>query len=330
MAEVYINSSSPITHQIFWNGIASDVDSALPIVKIYDITEDVLVSPPINPSTILATITSTKDETNVGLYSVQVPYNLTSRNRTLKFRWEYIVSGTPVVKEHEVFVVTPYTDLTQSAEELGLSIDNTDPNFVSYKELKLAEKYARKIIEDYTGQEFYLYEDVFTILGSDSDILPLPYKLHTLHSLYSNDILLIDNLASPAVNNWNYDTQVSETGFGIRVNRATMLDNTVYTANGMVPPSINDTYYGVFRNNVAYKVSGRFGWEKVPDNVELACIELMKDYFAKDKIWKNKYIKNIQTFDWQFEYDGGATRGTGNLYADQLLSSYILSNMVVI
>jgi hypothetical protein len=37
-----------------------------------------------------------------------------------------------------------------------------------------------------------------------------------------------------------------------------------------------------FSLELPYKVQGRFGWEKVPDEVELAAIELMKDYFAKD------------------------------------------------
>jgi hypothetical protein len=328
MAEVYLNSSSPVTHQIFWQGSASDVDSTLPTVRIYDITGDPLVVPAISPSTILATLTSIKDETNVGLYYINIPYSLTSRNRTLKLEWQYVVGGVTVTKAHNVFVVTPYTDLTQSSEELGLSIDNTDPNYVSYKELKAAEKYARKIIEDYTGQEFYPADDTFTVYGSGSDVLPLPYKINTLHQLYVNDYLLIDNLNN--INNWNYDTQISESGFAIRINKASMLDNTVYTANGMVPPSVTDYSYGVFKNNATYKVYGRFGWDRVPDNVELACIELMRDYFAKDKIWKNKYIKNIQTFDWQFEYSDGATSGTGNLYADQLLAPYVITNMVVV
>jgi hypothetical protein len=30
--------------------------------------------------------------------------------------------------------------------------------------------------------------------------------------------------------------EISESGYGIRINRAGMLDNTVYVANGMVPP----------------------------------------------------------------------------------------------
>jgi hypothetical protein len=98
----------------------------------------------------------------------------------------------------------------------------------------------------------------------------------------------------------------------------------------MVPPPINDNYNGVFSNGSTYRVQGRFGWEEVPDEVDLACIELMKDYFSKDKVWRNKYMKSIQTFDWRFEYNSGTYSGTGNLYADQLLLPYVINKMVVI
>jgi hypothetical protein len=56
----------------------------------------------------------------------------------------------------------------------------------------------------------------------------------------------------------------------------------------------------------------------------------MKDYFSKDKVWRNKYMKSIKTFDWQFEYNSAVYSGTGNLYADQLLAPYVINKMVVI
>ena len=109
-----------------------------------------------------------------------------------------------------------------------------------------------------------------------------------------------------------------------------MLDNTVYTANGMVPPSINDTYGGVFKNGSVYKIQGVYGWDVVPDEVNEACIYLMRDYFSKDKTWREKYLHSVQSFDWHFEYNTGAFIGTGNLYVDQILLPYVLTQMVVI
>jgi len=56
----------------------------------------------------------------------------------------------------------------------------------------------------------------------------------------------------------------------------------------------------------------------------------MKDYFAKDTVWRNKYIKNISTFDWDFEYTSEAYAGTGNAYADRLLADYVMVSKVEI
>jgi hypothetical protein len=325
MAEILINSQSPITHKVFWNGDVANADS-LPTVALYDVTLDPTITPAISPTSLLTTLTSALDENNPGTYVVNVPYEYTDRNRTLRLKWNYTVGGTLVKKEDEVYVVTPYVDFNH-AQDIGLSTDSSDPNYKSYKELLMAEKYARKQVEQYTGQKFYSYDDIYVVYGHQSDILPLPARIEEIYSLYAKDILLLDNIEE--INNWNYSVVLSETAYGIRINRANMLDNTVYTANGMVPPSIHDSS-GIFQSGIPYRVYGRFGWEKVPDNVELAAIELMKDYFSKDTMWRNKYVKNISTFDWDFEYTGDAYTGTGNAYADNLLADYVLTTRVEI
>jgi len=325
--EILVDSNAPITHKVFWQGQLTDSD-ALPVVKVYDITEDPAITPAINPGTVLATLTPVKSEVDTGTYNLYLPFDYSNRQKQLRLEWTYRVNGQDARKEHKIFVQTPYTDMSQAIDALGLGSDYSDPNSKSYTELCNAERYARKLIEAYTGQQFYLYDDVQIAYGSGSDILPLPYKLSELHELYQNDILLLDTIND--IDNWNYNTIISESGFGIRINRANMLDNTVYTANGMVPPPINDTYNGVFANGSTYRIQGKFGWEEVPDEVDLACIELMKDYFSKDKIWRNKYMKSIKTFDWQFEYNSGTYSGTGNLYADQILLPYVINKMVVV
>jgi hypothetical protein len=327
MAEILKNSNSPVYHQVFWRGNVVDADN-LPTVEIYDITETPEEENP-GLTILLDTITAEKDETNVGLYAAHIPLPYTSNTGTLRLVWNYEVDSEEFTYRHDVFVVTPYADLYQSAYMLGVSTDPSDPNYKSFSELAAAERYARQRIEDYTGQQFYLYSDIHRVMGTGSDTLPLPDRLHTIHKLYLNDIVLIDNTAYPAVNNWGYNVQVSETGFGIRVNRAEMLDNTVYIANGMVPPTIHDGQ-GVFKNGAMYEVQGKFGWKKVPDKVELAAIELMKDFFAKDNTWKNQYISTIQTFDWQFEYSPEVFMGTGNAYADRLLSDFIVNKASLI
>lgn len=328
MAEVYVNSQAPVKFKIYWEGQLLNADGAV-FVDIYDITGDPAVQPAIDQNDpIMEDVLATKSEVDPGSYELNIPFELTNRNKNLKLIWKYVIPG---YGDHEyttyVEVVTPYAAIAEILDDLGFSADPSDPNYKSYHELIMAEKYARKIIENHTGQQFYLYDDVQIAYGSGSDTLPLPYKLSSLHELYANDILLVDNINNQ--NNWTYTPLISETGFGLRVDRSALLDNTVYVANGLVPPTINDSY-GVFLDKVKYKVAGKYGWSEVPDNVQQACIQLAGDYFAKDKVWTNKYVKSISTFDWDFEYSSDAYKGTGNAYADQLLYPYILSSMVVI
>ncbi len=325
--EIIVGTNSPVKQRVFWKGGIAQADS-LPTVKFYDVTNDPSIEPSINPNTLLLTQTAEEAETDRGVYLVYPPISLTDRPRTLRLVWEYKVDEESVTKEHLLDVVKPYVDLTNAADALGFGFDQSDPNYKTFVDLAAAERYARKLIESYTGQEFYLYDDVNVIYATGSEILPLPHKINEIHSIHLNDILLIDRINN--IDNWNIPVEISSSGFGIKVNKSGLLDNVVYTANGMVPPSINDYNNGSFVNGGAYRIEGRYGWDQVPHEVELATIELMKDFFSKDKDWRNKYLKSIQTFDWQFEYDTATFSGTGNNYADQLLSGYVLSTMVLI
>lgn len=327
MAEVLKNTNSPIYHQVFWKGDVRDADS-LPVVKLYDITDDPF-STSESPQYYLLDINSEKDETNMGLYFITIPMLYSSNNATIRAVWQYEIDGEEVEYKHDTFIVTPYADLYQASVSLGISTDPSDPSYKSYKELAAAERYARKKIEDYTGQKFYLYNDTVRLFGQDSDALTLNQRIVNIRKIYMDDILMVDNTTTPKVNNWGYSVQISESDFGIRINRSQLLDNTVYVANGMIPPSIHDNV-GVFKDTSAYEIQAQFGWQKVPDEVELASIELIKDFFSKDNLWKNQYIKNIQTFDWQFEYSSDVFAGTGNSYADKLLSNYVIDKATII
>lgn len=329
MAEVYKDSFAPAKLKIFWAGQNADPDGDV-VVDIYDVTQDPAILPAVNPAMAVATdIVAIKSETDPGSYDINIPFNLTNRNKNLKLKWSYSINGEDIQYDTYVDVVTPYAPISEIAEDLGLSSDPSDPNYKSYHELVMAEKYARKVIEAHTGQQFYLYDDVQLAYGSGSDILPLPFKLNSLHELYANDVLLVDTINNK--NNWIYVPEISETGFGLKVDRTQVIDNTVYTSNGLIPPNVNSYYSsGSFIDSVRYKVAGKFGWEEVPDNVEQACIQLVGDYFSKDKTWTNKYVKSISTFDWNFQYSSDVYKGTGNAYADQLLYPYVLTTMVVI
>lgn len=329
MAEVYVNTTTPVKTKTVYAG--EFVDLSLPMnVDIYDITEDPLIDPPINPTIPIAqNIPGQKLETDPGSYYINIPYTITVRPRKLKVHWKYSINGLDHSHYTNVDVVRPYCNINEAVEDLNISTDSSDPNYKSYHELQMAEKYARKLIEEFTGQEFYLYDDTIIVYGDGSDILTLPTRIDTVYQLYANDILLVDDIEK--INNWGLTPMVSETGFGVRINRANLVDNTVYVANGMIPPSVNDINLStIFANNVRYKVVARFGWKSVPDEVEQACIQLMGHYFAKDRMWADRYLKNISTFDWDFEYSDEVYKGTGCAYADKLLGEFVLSSTMLI
>lgn len=314
--ELLVGTNSPVNLRVFWRGECIDADLTPAVsANIYDVTED----PDGVEGPLVATVTAEKRESDPGSYDLFLPFSLTQNQKELRIVWKYYINGVQMNKSHSLYIVTPYIDLGQAVNEIGISSDYSDPNSKTFDEILAAERYARKQIETFTGQIFRLYEDTYNVYATGSDVIPLPQKIHRLNTLHANDVLLIDN--EHEINNWGYTVQVSESRFGLKVNRSTMLDNTVYVANGMV---------NAFANGSVYTVSGVFGWPEVPHDVEIACVELMKDYFAKDRSWRNKYIKNISTFDWKFEYNDATFAGTGNNYVDQLLSQYVLSGMAVV
>jgi len=326
MAEIYKDQTSPVKTKIFWAGEIIDADADV-IATVYDITEDNTVSPTVDPAVPLIEITATKLETDAGTYQIVIPLEYCKRNRKFKIVWSYEIDGDEGSHSYYIDVVTPYANMADIWEDLNLGTDPSDPNYKSYHEIQMAEKYARKLIESFTAQFFYLYDETQIVYGFGADILPLPFKAYEIHELYENDVLLVDNIND--VNNWLYSPIISESGYGIRVNRQDLMDNLIYTSNGLIPPSYLDYGGGgAFKKDYRYSVAGRFGWSSVPDNVEEACIILIKQFFEKDTAWRNKYVKNISAFDWKFEYMEDAHRGTGNLYADQLLLPYVITGMV--
>ena len=327
MAEIYKYSNTPISTKLFVNGNAISASGQV-TVSFYDITEDPLVFPPIDKNSVIVSLNAIESEVDVGVYIAYLPIQHASRDRKFKLEWVYSYNSQTFYHITYLDVVTPYVSIQEAIEDLNLGSDANDPNHKTYHEIRMAEKYARKMVEYYTGQKFYLFDDKFTIMGNDSDTLPLPRKIHTLHTLHQNDQLWIDNLND--INYLGYSIEPTTSGFGIKVNQSTLLDGDVYIANGMVPPSINDASPNIFKREKHYDVYARFGWNTVPDEVEQATIEIIRSYFSKDRLWKDRYVNKISTTDWNFQFASDAFSGTGSAYADKLLLDYVVTQMVVV
>ena len=159
--EIYVGSTNPVKHKIFWRGEATDADSN-PTVAVYDVSNDPETT--INPLTPLYSgLTTQKSETDIGVYSLNLPVDATYKARDFRLVWSYNVQGNFQSRQHKLFVVQPYADHAQVYDYLRIGNDPSDPNYRSYEEIVSAERYARKVIENYTGQKFYNYPDVCSV-----------------------------------------------------------------------------------------------------------------------------------------------------------------------
>ena len=184
MAEVYINSNFPVKTKIFYAGELMDADGSV-VAEVYDVTEDPAIVPAINPGTLITQLVASKSESDAGTYQVVFPFSLTDRARKFKLKWTYAIESELVHHYSTVDVITPYIDIADAIEDLGFGSDPSDPNNKSYHDLIMAEKWARKTIESYTGQSFYLYNDLHVVYGDNSDSLRLQLEMKHLTTYLS-------------------------------------------------------------------------------------------------------------------------------------------------
>lgn len=283
----------------------------LPSVNIYDNTTDVLI-----------VSGAAKAETdNEGHYSYEIRDDYLQVDREIKAVWTYSYQGNQMTSVDTYSVVTPYITVSNAYTRLGFGREEGDENYVHYHDVQQAEKFARFMIENYTGMNFGKREASITAYGQDADVLFLGERIISLNSLKENGKTVIDIFGN--INNFGYPVEVTETGFSIRI--VSTDDINEGGQKDIVYPMI-----GSFYNGYRYEVRGIFGWRAVPEKVQSAALMLMKDYFGKDNIWRARYVNSISFGDTDMQFSKLAFRGTGNFYVDKLLDEYKSTNMAVI
>lgn len=283
----------------------------LPSVNIYDNTTDVLI----------VSGAAKAEIDNEGHYSYEIRDDYLQVDREIKAVWNYSYQGNQMTSVDTYSVVTPYITVSNAYTRLGFGREEGDENYVHYHDVQQAEKFARFMIENYTGMNFGKREASITAYGQDADVLFLGERIISLNSLKENGKTVIDIFGN--INNFGYPVEVTETGFSIRI--VSTDDINEGGQKDIVYPMI-----GSFYNGYRYEVRGIFGWRAVPEKVQSAALMLMKDYFGKDNIWRARYVNSISFGDTDMQFSKLAFRGTGNFYVDKLLDEYKSTNMAVI
>ncbi len=119
--------------------------------------------------------------------------------------------------------------------------------------------------------------------------------------------------------------KVTDTNYAIAIDKGAGLE--VFES---YPYQADRPNAGYFNNGSKYSVEGMFGYRNVPIEIYDCTIRLANDFFHQDTIWKEKYVKSMQTGDWNVDISPAAFTGTGNSAVDRMLEPFVANRMVVI
>jgi len=240
-----------------------------------------------------------------GKYAVQIPYAITSSDGEFVVEWTYTLEGSQYVKSEEHYIVTPLVDNPADTE---------------------LERIVRSVIENFTGNYFGYYAGTYSILGSDDRNLELPRRLTELESVTTTDALWESPLFVITGDGWFLQKKSS---FDMSIKDAPPEEYLSTVGSDGVIYSPYSYGFSLFRDNVPYLVTGKWGYSTVPEDVMRAAKLLYEDYSCADAGYRNKYLRSIRAGNWRLEFRDDAFAGTGNLTVDNILIKYKINNWVV-
>jgi hypothetical protein len=312
------NSQERIFLQVYNDGALTQVDSpGYVYLSIYDADND---SSAITGFSNLTAV----DESPAGIYSYNLSPAITNVNRVLEVKWTYVVGGVSATQTDYYQVETPYATVSEVVDFLQFGSEPNYANYVDPKAIVSAEKVARTIIEGYTGIKFYTYYGGQEVYGIGANTIHLTEKMLSLTQIYENEILVYDTTQNPVYNTFGYSTEISPTGYQIRIWYPGWPDGW----DNQMDPNIYE--YGRFRDRYLYRFVGQIGYKYVPEDIKLACMLLINDVLSNDYNWRNKYLSKVNLSEISFEMAKGAFNGTGNITVDNILDQYRKANIVII
>ena len=247
--------------------------------------------------------------------TVAVPYSLTRLDGTFHTSWAYTVGGVPYTRQDENTVVTPYFS---KAELIEHDVDMT--SLTDAQVIKL-ERLVRRIINAHVGQDFGYSEGALVVYGNGGSLLNTEKRVLSVTSVaQASDPTAVYAIAFRPIHQ----------GFSIEAIEYSSSDN-------IKVPAWEEATFGNFlpigaryENNVAYLLKGKFGYESVPYDVNLAALALAEEFSCDENLWRDRYIKSISGDGFDVEFRSEAFMGTGSVVADQLLGKYVVNKLAII
>lgn len=206
---------------------------------------------------------------------------------------------------------------------------------------KYEERLARIIIGAYTDG-FAFYRDVFEIVGTGADFLPLPARINRIDRVTENNLEIFNRATGVPPQNQFFGTNFVSTydrtaitaavagEYQYRTSRPVNVplaysdSFALYDDNNDSPPASAYAYNNaaIFPRDYYYTVEGEFGWPVIPTDIQDATRLLMNDIRTNALAYTNKYISQYDTDQFTIKHDPAFLQGTGNRVVDQILSKY--------
>lgn len=316
MPEIHYSSNGPINIKTYVNGVAIDPQN-------FQVTLLPQAYPgQTSPSPV--SISPINDDVNEGSYYAYIPVLYTTNGDdyfSLRVQYDIPGSGADYDVTTKYFVVRPYASIGEIVEASGFGTDRSDRMYKSNEEISAAERWARYKINAYTGQRFELKNKNVEVIGDGTDVLLMPERIEFVDKIWENDVLIYD--ASVPSNQYSFE--ITPTNYAIRLIKDPGLD--VFES---YPYQEDFPDPAFFSNGHRYTIKGSFGWADVPSEIYESAIMLANDFFYQDRVWKEKYVKKMQTGDWNVDISAQAFNGTGNSTVDRILEPFIANRMVII
>lgn len=266
-------------------------------------------------------------------YSAILTMADTKSDGPVKVVWNFTMSSVPVDKTDHYEVVTPYLSLEELREILPDASDS---------EIIAAEAAARHIINAHCGQSFGLSTKSILVEGHGDSALRLPERLIEITGLGTLTATLDPNATIIVSDGWYLkkgwanalSTIESDSAYwnGWDVDNNAAPGEPGYEKPNHGPiihaPGVSGTPT-VWRDDYPFRITGRWGWEYVPEPVREAARLLVSDYSCYEASYRDKYLESIKAADWRLQFSSRAWDFTGNVRADQLLSQYVLLNWAI-
>lgn len=321
MIEILKNTSPQVALNIYSGTLDADPDVSV----FYDDNEISVSAVKTNP-----TPAGTSEQ-----WTIDIPLEATQTQAEISVVWDFSINSIDYVQDFKYDVSTPLVMPIDVATELGFSLSPTSSRYRSEKELLTAERTARYTIEQFTNVSFGKEFKTVTAYGQNTDVLVLNEQILSISQIKENGTVVYD--PENNINKFSYTFEPTESGRSIRVAnygdiREYELEPLVDIAGANTDTSYSSTGLrtSAFRGGSRYEVSGTYGFNRVPSDVQQAAMLLINDFLCQDSIWRTKYVQQASMSDFKFTFFKEAFYGTGNALADRILSGYKTMDMVVI